>query len=177
MIKLHDLTFEPFISEEKIASAIDAIAERLNQDYQGETPIFLGVLNGAFMFASEVIRSFKGDCEVSFVKMGSYRGLKSSGKVETLLGLNHSLKGRKVILLEDVVDTGSTLSQLHEILREEGVAGYEVATLFYKPSAYKKELDIRYVGLAIPNDFIVGYGLDYKGLGRNLSEVYKLKEA
>lgn len=176
MIKLHDLEFQPYISEKEILEAIEKLALRLNQDYKGETPIFLGVLNGAFMFASEVIKRFKGDCEVSFVKLGSYQGTRSTGNVETLLGLNHSLRGRKVILLEDIVDTGNTLHSINEILQKEGVAGYEVATLFYKPEAYKRNFNIKYVGLEIPNNFIVGYGLDYDGLGRNLTEVYKRKE-
>lgn len=176
MIKLHDLEFEPYISEEQINLAIDQVAARLNEDYKWQNPVFLGVLNGAFMFAAEVIRKFKGDCEVSFVKMGSYKGTESTGNVETLLGLNHSIKGRKVILLEDIVDTGNTLSSLNTILKAEEVASYEVATLFYKPEAYKKEFNIKYVGIEIPNKFIVGYGLDYDGLGRNLPEVYKLKE-
>lgn len=176
MIKLHDLSFEPYISEEEIDAAIIRVAARLNKDYQGENPVFLGVLNGAFMFASEVIKRFKGDCEVSFVKLGSYQGTQSTGNVETLLGLNHSLKGRKVILLEDIVDTGNTLNTINGILEKEGVAGYEVATLFYKPEAYKRKFNIKYVGIEIPNKFIVGYGLDYDGLGRNLRQVYKRKE-
>ncbi|MGY5851650.1 adenylate kinase [Salegentibacter sp. F14] len=176
MIKLHDLSFEPYISEEEIDAAILRVAARINDDYKGENPIFLGVLNGAFMFASEVIKRFKGDCEVSFVKLGSYQGTESTGNVETLLGLNHSLKGRKVILLEDIVDTGNTLNTINTILEKEGVAGYEVATLFYKPEAYKRTFNIKYVGLEIPNKFIVGYGLDYDGLGRNLRQVYKRKE-
>ncbi|MFZ0489157.1 MAG: adenylate kinase [Salegentibacter sp.] len=176
MIKLHDLHFEPFLSEEQINAAIEEVAGKLNHDYKDENPVFLGVLNGAFMFASEIIKRFKGDCEVSFVKLGSYRGTESTGDVQTLLGLNHSLKGRKVVLIEDIVDTGNTLEALNHILQAEGVANYEVATLFYKPEAYKKPFKIEYVGMEIPNKFIVGYGLDYDGLGRNLTQVYKRKE-
>lgn len=176
LIKLHDLHFEPFLSEEQINAAIEEVAGKLNHDYKDENPVFLGVLNGAFMFASEIIKRFKGDCEVSFVKLGSYRGTESTGDVQTLLGLNHSLKGRKVVLIEDIVDTGNTLEALNHILQAEGVANYEVATLFYKPEAYKKPFKIEYVGMEIPNKFIVGYGLDYDGLGRNLTQVYKRKE-
>lgn len=176
MIKLHELSFEPYISEAEIDAAIIRVAARLNEDYKDENPVFLGVLNGAFMFASEVIKRFEGDCEVSFVKLGSYQGTESSGNVETLLGLNHSLEDRKVILLEDIVDTGNTLNTINAILEKEGVAGYEVVTLFYKPEAYKRKFNIKYVGIEIPNKFIVGYGLDYDGLGRNLRQVYKLKE-
>jgi adenylate kinase len=128
------------------------------------------------MFASEVIKRFKGDCEVSFVKLGSYQGTETTGNVKTLLGLNQPLKGRKVILLEDIVDTGNTLEEINKILRKEAVDNYEVATLFYKPEAYKKDFNIKYRGLEIPNKFIVGYGLDYDGLGRNLTQIYKRKE-
>lgn len=177
MIKLHDLEFEPYISQEEIDTAINKVAQDLNRDYQDDNPIFLGVLNGAFMFASEVIKRFKGDCEVSFVKLGSYLGTNTTGEVKTLLGLNQSLAGRRVILLEDIVDTGNTLQEINQILLDEKVVDYEVASLFYKPEAYKKEFNIKYRGLDIPNKFIVGYGLDYDGLGRNLTEVYKLKES
>lgn len=176
LIKLHDLVFEPYISEEEINQAIDRLAEQLNRDYADKNPLFLGVLNGAFMFAAELIKRFKSDCEVSFVKLASYEGTQTTGNVETLMGLNQSLKNREVILIEDIVDTGNTLESINEILKREEVAGYEVASLFYKPEAYKKEFNIKYVGLEIPNKFIVGYGLDYDGLGRNLPEVYKRKE-
>ncbi|MBZ9730340.1 adenylate kinase [Salegentibacter sp. JZCK2] len=176
MIKLHDLEFEPYISEEEIHLAIDKVADRLNEDYRDSNPVFLGVLNGSFMFASEVIKRFKGDCEVSFVKLGSYQGTATTGDVKTLLGLNQSLKGRKVILLEDIVDTGNTLEEINKILKTEDVDNYEVVTLFYKPEAYKKDFNIKYRGLEIPNKFIVGYGLDYDGLGRNLTQIYKRKE-
>lgn len=176
MIKLHDLEFEPYISEEEINVAIDKVANRLNEDYRDSNPVFLGVLNGSFMFASEVIKRFKGDCEVSFVKLGSYQGTETTGNVKTLLGLNQSLKGRKVILLEDIVDTGNTLEEINKILKTEEVDNYEVVTLFYKPEAYQKDFNIKYRGLEIPNKFIVGYGLDYDGLGRNLTQIYKLKE-
>lgn len=176
MIKLHDLHFEPYLSEEEINAAIGKVASQLNKDYEGENPVFLGVLNGAFMFASDLIKRFKGDCEVSFVKLGSYQGTESTGDVRTLLGLNQELKGRKVVLIEDIVDTGNTLEVINHILAEEGVADYRVATLFYKPEAYKKSLKIEYIGMEIPNKFIVGYGLDYDGLGRNLTQVYKRKE-
>ncbi|MFD1096841.1 hypoxanthine phosphoribosyltransferase [Salegentibacter chungangensis] len=176
MIQLHDLQFEPYLSEKEINEAIDKLAEQLNRDYEGDTPVFLGVLNGAFMFASEIIKRFKGDCEVSFVKLGSYEGTRSTGDVKTLLGLNQSLKGRRVVLIEDIVDTGNTLEEINEILKKEGVADYKVLTLFFKPEAYKKSIKIDYKGMEIPNKFIVGYGLDYDGLGRNLTEVYKRKE-
>lgn len=176
MIQLHDLKFEPFISEEGIIDAIDKISEQINRDYKDKTPVFLGILNGAFMFASEIIKRFEGDCEVAFVKLGSYEGTSTTGKVETMMGLNMSLEKRHVIVIEDIVDTGNTLAAIDRILRSKNVADYRTATLFFKPEAYQKEYKVDYIGIEIPNDFIVGYGLDYNGLGRNLSQVYKLKE-
>lgn len=176
LIKLHDLEFEPFISEAEITAAIEKVSREINRDYQDKKPLFLGVLNGAFMFASEVVKRFEGECEISFVKFGSYEGTESSGEVKTLLGLNQELKNRQVILLEDIVDTGNTLAEIHEMLKKSEVADYKVATLFYKPEAYKKDIPVKYVGMEIPNKFIVGFGLDYNGLGRNLTQVYKRKE-
>ncbi len=176
MIKLHDLEFEPFISEGEITQAIDRISEELNAEYAGKIPVFIGVLNGSFMFASEVIKRFRSDCEVSFVKMGSYEGTETTGNVRTLVGLNQELKGREVVVLEDIVDTGNTLVEIDEILNKAEVASYKVATLFFKPAAYKKNVPVQIKGIEIPNKFIVGFGLDYDGLGRNLTQVYKRKE-
>jgi len=176
LIQLHDLQFEPFISEDKITRSIEKVAEQINRDFKDENPVFLGVLNGAFMVASEIIKRFKGNCEVTFVKLGSYEGTSTSGSVETLIGLSHSLEGRRVVVIEDIVDTGNTLAAIDKILLEHKVAEYRIATLFLKPDAYKKDYKIDYTGMEIPNDFIVGYGLDYDGLGRNLTQVYKLKE-
>jgi len=176
VIQLHDLKFEPFISEEKITTAIDTMALKINHDFKGKTPVFLAVLNGAFMVASEIIKRFEGDCEVAFVKLGSYMGTATTGNVETLVGLNLSLENRHVIVIEDIVDTGITLAAIYKILEEENVADVRIASLFFKPEAYKKNFKVNYIGLEIPNDFIVGYGLDYDGLGRNLTQVYKLKK-
>ena len=176
MIQLHDLQFEPFISEEKITSSIDNIAAKINRDFKDANPVFLGVLNGAFMVASEIIKRFNGNCEVTFVKLGSYEGTSTTGNVETLIGLSHSLEGRQVVVIEDIVDTGNTLAAIDRILKNHNVAGYKIATLFFKPQAYQKKYNIDYIGMEIPNDFIVGYGLDYDGLGRNLTQIYKLKQ-
>ncbi len=176
MIQLHDLKFAPFISEEKITSVIDAMALKINQDYNGKNPVFLAVLNGAFMVASEIIKRFDGDCEVAFVKLGSYQGTSTTGNVETLVGLNISLQNRHVVVIEDIVDTGITLEAIYRILEKEHAADYKIATLFFKPEAYQKKFTVNYIGMEIPNDFIVGYGLDYNGLGRNLTQVYKLKK-
>lgn len=177
LIQLHDLKFTPFISEAEINTAIEELAQKINTEYREEKPVFLGILNGAFLFAAELIRRFEGDCEVSFVKLSSYEGTDSKGKVDSLLGLTQSLEGRTVIVIEDIVDTGNTLESIDAILRAEKVKQYKIVTLFYKPEAYKKPLHIDYIGIEIPNDFIVGYGLDYNGLGRNLTQVYKLKES
>jgi len=176
VIQLHELKFEPFISEEKINIAIENMAVEINQDYYDKTPVFLVVLNGAFMVATEIIKRFKGECEVAFVKLESYHGTETTGIVETLVGLNLSLENRHVVIIEDIVDTGITLAAIYKILKNENVADQKIATLFFKPEAYQKNFDINYIGMEIPNDFIVGYGLDYNGLGRNLCEVYKLKK-
>ncbi len=175
MIQLHDKTFVPFISEKSISAAIDNLAKEIAKDAKGKTPIFVGVLNGAFMVVSDLVRAYPGNCEVSFVKMASYEGTASSGKVNELIGINENLEGRLVILVEDIVDTGNTLVALHEIFSKEKVKSFKVATLFFKPEAYKKDLKIDYIGIEIENKFIVGYGLDYDGLGRNLPEVYQIK--
>ena len=176
LVQLHDLKFTPFISEAEINAAIEKVAAQVNKEFAGKNPVFLGVLNGAFLFAAELIRRFEGDCEVNFVKLSSYDGLKSSGDVNSLMGLTQPLMDRNVVIIEDIVDTGNTLESLVNILTTERVKQFKVATLFYKPEAYKKSLPVDYIGMEIPNDFIVGYGLDYKGLGRNLTQVYKLKE-
>ncbi|MBK5192493.1 MAG: adenylate kinase [Flavobacteriaceae bacterium] len=176
MIQLHDLRFEPFISEERLTASIDKVSEQINRDYKDKTPVFLGILNGAFMFASEIIKRFEGDCEVAFVKLGSYEGTSTTGKVDTMMGLNMSLDNRHVIVIEDIVDTGNTLAAIDLILNGKNVADYKTVTLFFKPEAYQKGYNVDYIGLEIPNDFIVGYGLDYNGLGRNLTQVYKLKK-
>ena len=176
LVQLHDLKFTPFISEAEINAGIEKVAAQINADYNGKTPVFLGILNGAFLFAAELIKKFRGDCEVHFVRLSSYEGTGTTGNVESLMGLTESLKGREVIIIEDIVDTGNTIESIDKILEKEEVASYKIATLFYKPASYHKSLHIDYVGLEIPNDFIVGYGLDYNGLGRNLTQVYKLKK-
>lgn len=175
MIKLHDLFFENYISETEINQAINGVAIKINEDYKDKNPVFLIVLNGAFFFAADIIRRFDGDCEMSFIKVASYDGLTSSGEITTVMGADPILKGRSVIIVEDIVDSGNTIETIIEILEQEQVADYKIASLFFKPKAYKKNYPIDYIGLEIENDFIVGFGLDYDGLGRNLREVYKLK--
>jgi hypoxanthine phosphoribosyltransferase len=176
MIQLHDKQFVPFISEQEIAFAIAKMAAQVQADFADETPVFVGVLNGAFMVVSDFMKHYKRPCEVSFIKMASYEGTTSTDQVKQLIGINHDLSGRTVIILEDIVDTGNTVVALKELFKKQNVKHFKIATLFFKPEAYKKEVKIDYVGIRIPNKFIVGYGLDYNGLGRNLPNIYQLKE-
>ncbi len=177
MIKLHDLEFVPFIGEDEIVSAIDKVAIGLNKDLIDQKPLFIAVLNGAFMFASEVLKRFNSDCEISFVKLASYDGTETTHEVNELIGLNEDVLGRTVVILEDIVDTGNTIEVLTKLLKDKGCTQLKIATLFFKPEAYHKENTIEYIGIEIPNKFIVGYGLDYNGLGRNLTDVYQLKSS
>jgi len=176
MIQLHDLFFEKFISEAEINQAVNGVIVKINDDYKKKSPVFLIVLNGAFFFASDIIQKFEGNCEMSFIKVASYEGTQSTGEISTVMGVEPSLKGRDVIIVEDIVDSGNTIEAIIEILQQEEVNSFRIATMFYKPKAYKKDYKIDYVGMDIANDFIVGYGLDYNGLGRNLNEIYKLKK-
>ncbi len=174
MLKLHDLEFEPYLDQHTLQDSIKHLANRIHDDYQSQTPVFLGILNGAFMFLSDLMKNYKGNCEINFTKLASYAGVSSTGEVSTLLGAGN-LKGKHVIVVEDIVDTGNTLQHIVDVLKKEGVASFKIASLFFKPEAYKKSLPIDYIGIEIPNKFIVGFGLDYNGLGRNLSEIYQLK--
>jgi hypoxanthine phosphoribosyltransferase len=176
MIQLHDKQFVRFISAQEIDLAIAKIAALVEEDFADETPLFIGVLNGAFMVVSDFMKKYKSPCEVSFVKMASYEGTSSTNEVKQLIGLDQDVNGRTVIIIEDIIDTGNTLESLKELFKKQNVKQFKVATLFFKPEAYKKDLKIDYVGIRIPNKFIVGYGLDYNGLGRNLPEIYQLKD-
>ena len=176
MIQLHDKQFVPFISAKEIDLAITKMVAQITADFSNETPVFIGVLNGAFMVVSDLLKRYTSPCEVSFIKMASYEGTYSTEEVKQLLGLNQDLTGRTVVVIEDIVDTGNTLVALKTLFESENVKEFRIATLFFKPEAYKKDLSIDYVGIRIPNKFIVGYGLDYDGLGRNLPEVYQLKD-
>jgi len=174
MVKLHDLEFEPYLEHHTLQESIKQLAKQISEDYKGKTPLFLGILNGAFMFLSDLMKYYEGNCEISFTKLASYEGTSSTGSVNTLLGAGN-LKGKDVIVVEDIVDTGHTLEHIVAVLKKEGVASFKVASLFLKPEAYTKTLPVDYVGFEIPNKFIVGFGLDYNGLGRNISEIYQLK--
>jgi adenylate kinase len=175
IIKLHDLYFKPFISEKDIKSLVKNLAYQVKLDLpKGEVPVFIGILNGCFLFAADFIREFEGDCEVSFVKLASYQGTTSSEKVSQLVGINEDLTNRTVIILEDIIDTGTTLQEIYNIFRNKNIAQLKIATLFFKPDVFRKELPIDYIGKSIEDKFIVGYGLDYNGLGRNYPAIYQL---
>ncbi|WP_099573218.1 adenylate kinase [Maribacter sp. 4U21] len=176
MIQLHDKFFKPFISEKEILQAVKRVADTIAADYKDKTPIFVGVLNGSFMFVSDFLKAYDYPCEVSFVKLSSYQGLTSTGIVETLLDLPDNIEGRSVIILEDIIDTGRTLKELVHLFSNTNVKEFKIASLFYKSDVYNGEYVIDYFGLEIPDRFIVGYGLDYKELGRNFKEVYQLNQ-
>ncbi|TRX40050.1 hypoxanthine phosphoribosyltransferase [Flavobacterium restrictum] len=176
MIQLHDKQFVPFISSKEIAFAVAKMVNQIEDDFADEIPVFVGVLNGSFMVVSDFMKLYKSPCEVSFIKLASYEGTASTGAIQQLIGLNQDLTGRSVIVLEDIIDTGNTLVELKALFKQQNVKHFKIATLFFKPEAYKKDLKIDYIGIRIPNKFIVGYGLDYDGLGRNLPEVYQVQE-
>mgnify|MGYP003624217629 CR=1 FL=1 len=176
MIKLHDKYFKPFVSAKEIEVAIERLAHEIHSDIGDEIPVFVGVLNGSFMVVSDFVKKYPKPCEVTFIKLASYEGVKSTEDIQRLIGLTQDLKGRTVVVIEDIIDTGNTLAEIHRIFENEQVKALKIATLFYKPTAYKKDFKLHYVGMEIPNKFIVGYGLDYDGLGRNLPEVYQIKE-
>ncbi|MDG5492505.1 adenylate kinase [Psychroserpens sp. SPM9] len=175
MIKLHDLYFKSFISEQEVDTAVQRMVDEIANDLQDEVPVFVGILNGSFMFVSDFVKKYPKPCEVTFIKLASYEGLKSSEDIQRLIGLTQDLSGRKVVILEDIIDSGNTLEAIHRIFENEMVDELKIATLFYKPEAYKKDYKLHYIGLEIPNKFIVGYGLDYNGLGRDLPAIYQLK--
>ena len=169
-----DKKFREFISEDKIISRIEELAEKINKDYEGEDVVFLGILNGAFLFAAELFKRINIKARISFVKLASYEGTSSSGTIRELIGWNEDIKNKNIIIIEDIVDTGNTLERIVDELVIRKVSGIRVATLLFKPGAYKKDIPVEYVGFEIPNDFVVGYGLDYDGFGRNLPSVYSL---
>ena len=176
-IKLKDLTFKPYIRREEIASAIKRVPEQINKDLADKNPLFLCVLNGAFVFAADLFREITiPDAEISFIRMKSYIGTHSTGEVQMISGLHEDISGRTVVIVEDIVDTGFTLLQLKEILQESNPAEIKVATLLFKPDSLKYDVTIDYAALDIPQAFIVGYGLDYDELGRNLKDIYIVQE-
>ena len=173
-VTLKDKTFGISIPETELFKAIDQVAEKMNADLEGKNPLFLIVLNGAFMFASDLLKRVEIPAQLSFVKVASYCGTCSSGNVTELIGLNENVNGRTVVIIEDIIDSGRTMFGMVEKLKSMGVGELHIATLFFKPKALKYDLTIDYVAMNIPNDFIVGYGLDYDGYGRNLRDIYTL---
>lgn len=177
VIQLHDKTFRVMIPAAQIDSAVAAVAERINADYRDkQLPLFIGVLNGSFMFMSDLMKKIEFNCELSFVKLASYCGTCTTGNVRSLIGLNHSIEGRHVIIVEDIVDTGESIEHMVRDLEERKPASISVCTLFFKPASYSKTVPVDYRAMEIGNEFIVGYGLDYDQLGRNLKDVYVVTE-
>jgi len=175
IVEVKDKVFRKFISHEQIDQVVQQIANRINDDYKGKNPLLLGVLNGAFVFAADLIRRIVIPCQISFVKYASYVGTHSSEEVKELIGLNEELKGRHVVVVEDIVDSGITMNHLLKDIVKYNPASVRLACFCLKPESFVKTFKIDYLGMEIPNAFIVGYGLDYDGYGRNLPEIYKLE--
>lgn len=175
-ITLKDKTFRKLISYRQIEAAVLKMSVRLNREYKGKYPVFICVLNGAFLFASDLVRCLTFNCDITFVKLSSYEGTKSTGKVKALIGLDEIIKNREVIILEDIVDTGITVESLYKQLRIFEPSKIKIATLLFKPAAYSKKIKIDYFAFKVPDKFLVGYGLDYDGMGRNFKDIYILKD-
>jgi len=173
-VTLHDCQFSTYICEEEIIAHISLLARQLDKDYANKNPLFLAVLNGSFMFAADLMKRVSTPCEISFIRLSSYKDMQSTGTVKEVLGLTEDIGGRHVVVLEDIVDTGHTVHGLLQQLQARQPASVEVATLLLKPECLQHQLEVKYVARTIPNDFVVGYGLDYNGLGRNLRDIYKI---
>lgn len=175
-VTLNDKTFKKFIPYEDIASAIDKVADKINEDFKGctDVPILLCVLNGSIMYMAELMKRINFNCQVVSIKLTSYEGTSTTGRVKQAMGLTSDVTGRRVIIVEDIVDSGNTIVELKEILADKGAAETRVCTMLFKPEAYKKDVVLDYVAMEIPNDFIIGFGLDYDELGRNLKDIYVL---
>lgn len=177
VVNLHDKTFQIFISEEDIQRRVSELGSALRMKYEGKRPLFISVLNGAFIFAADLVRAYQEECEVAFVRLSSYEGTSSTGNVMTILGLDvETVRDREVIILEDIIDSGKTLNEFSKTLHSYEPASLAIVTCFFKPDALQFQVPIDLVGFKIPTKFIVGYGLDYDGLGRNLPAIYQLKE-
>ena len=172
-MKVKDLQFVEFISEEEIRKTVQSLAEQINTDYAEKAPVFLPVVNGSFIFAADLIKQISISCRVSFVKVSSYSGTASSGQLKSLIGIDESLFNQNILIVEDIVDTGFTLQKIIDELKNLGTKSVDVVTLLRKKTAREKNVNVRYVGFEIEEEFVLGYGLDYDGLGRNLKEIYK----
>ena len=175
-IKLQDKTFRVLISAEEIDKAVSRVADQLNERYQGRTPIFLGVLSGSFLFLADLVRKVNFENQLAFVKISSYNGTESTGNVKQLIGVDFDIEGRDIIIVEDIVETGHSMNYLLDYLGKKNPASISICTLFFKPEKFLYEYNIDYTALSIGNEFIVGYGLDYNQLGRNLKDIYVIDE-
>lgn len=173
-IQIKDKHFAPFIQESRLLQRVDELGCQITSDYHGTSPLLIGIMNGAFMFLSDLSKTIDLPVELSFVKISSYESMSSTGTIKPLIGLDTNLTGRDVIIVEDIVDTGLSMSYVLDMVRKSRPKSLEVATLLLKPEALKRDINPKYVGFEIPNKFVVGYGLDYNGLGRNLKEIYQL---
>lgn len=174
-IQIKDKTFEIAISSDKIQQEVQRIANEINRDLASNEPLFLVILNGAFIFAADLIKKINIPCNISFAKLSSYKGTESSGVVHELIGIDENIEERTIVVIEDIVDTGITMEKIIQTLKSKKAKAIKIATLFHKPEALLRNIELHYVGMNIPNDFIVGYGLDYDGFGRNLDQIYKIK--
>ena len=173
-IKVHDKVFNTYLSEAAIQERVKTIAETINKDYAGKKPLFIAILNGSFMFAADLFKHLTIATEITFIKLASYKGMKSTGNVITSIGLDAELYGKDLIIIEDIVDTGKTLYNFLPKLKDHHPASLKIAALLHKPDATKFPLTLDYVGFSIPDKFVIGYGLDYDGMGRNLKEIYQV---
>ena len=175
-IQVKDKLFEPYLTASDIKAQVQRLAAEINRDYEGKKPLFIAILNGSFMFSADLFKAIQIDAEICFIKLASYKGTKSTGQVITAIGLDTDIHARHVIILEDIVDTGKTLNEFLPKLKHQQTASLELAVLLHKPEATRFPVPIKYLGFSIPDKFVLGYGLDYDGLGRNIPEIYKLKE-
>lgn len=175
-IKLHDKYFEPFISKDKIQVSVKKIGEQINRDFENKCPIFIGILNGSFLFFSDLIKEIEHTCEVAFLRVSSYQGTQTTGEVKKVFGLDKSIQNRDIIIVEDIIDSGITLERIIHDLQKENPSSIKVASLLFKPNAYQKNIPIDYIGFEVGNEFLVGYGLDYDELGRHLQDIYIIKD-
>ena len=173
---VHDKEFETFISHESILDRTKEIADRINRDYADKKPLFIGVLNGVFMFVADLMKGIELPTEISFIKLSSYENTNSTGTIKELIGLKEDVKGMDIIIVEDIIDTGETIAHVIKKLKEFEPRSLEIATLLLKPDVFQKNIPLKYVGFKIPHKFVIGYGLDYNGLGRNLKDIYQIKE-
>ncbi len=175
-IRVHDKLFDPYLSQEEIQTRVGFLAEQLNTEYAGKKPLFIAILNGSFIFASDLFKKLHIEAEICFIKLASYKGSRSTGHVVTAIGLDADIIGRDIVIIEDIVDTGKTLTEFLPQLRNQQPASLRIVALLHKAEVTKYPVVIDYLGFTIPDKFVVGYGLDYDGLGRNIPEIYKLVE-